>query len=65
MRCLTETPLVPNCKYMTFMRNSLSVIIGHMGKTAIIDIDNTLWQFCDAFYVEMAKLNENFSSSEA
>jgi len=36
-----------------------------MGKTAIIVIDNTLWQFCDAFYVEMSRLNENFSSSEA
>jgi len=29
-------------------------------KTAIIDIDNTLWQFCDAFYVELARINQNF-----
>ena len=31
-----------------------------MKKTAVIDIDNTLWQFCDAFYLELKKLNENF-----
>jgi deoxypyrimidine-specific 5' nucleotidase type C protein (NT5C) len=30
-----------------------------MKKTAVIDIDNTLWQFCDAFYLELKKLNEN------
>jgi len=35
-----------------------------MPKTAIIDIDNTLWQFCDAFYVELAKLNKNFPTPE-
>lgn len=35
-----------------------------MTKTAIIDIDNTLWQFCDAFYVELAKLNRNFPSPD-
>lgn len=28
-----------------------------MKKTAVIDIDNTLWQFCDAFYLELKKLN--------
>ena len=29
-------------------------------KTAIVDIDNTLWQFCDAFYEELKKINKNF-----
>jgi hypothetical protein len=36
-----------------------------MAKRAIIDIDNTLWQFCDAFYVELAKLNKNFPAPDA
>jgi deoxypyrimidine-specific 5' nucleotidase type C protein (NT5C) len=31
-----------------------------MKKTAVIDIDNTLWQFCDAFYAELRKLNPQF-----
>ena len=31
-----------------------------MRKTAIVDIDNTLWHFCDALYVELQKINENF-----
>lgn len=31
-----------------------------MKKTAVIDIDNTLWQFCDAFYVELKKVNKDF-----
>jgi hypothetical protein len=31
-----------------------------MNKTAVIDIDNTLWQFCDAFYVELRKVNKDF-----
>ena len=31
-----------------------------MTQTAIIDIDNTLWQFCDAFYLELAKINKDF-----
>jgi len=31
-----------------------------MKKIAVIDIDNTLWQFCDAFYQELKKLHENF-----
>jgi hypothetical protein len=35
-----------------------------MDKTAIIDIDNTLWQFCDAFYEELRKLNKNFPTPE-
>ncbi len=26
-----------------------------MRKTAIIDIDNTLWQFSDPFYLELKK----------
>lgn len=29
-------------------------------KTAIVDIDNTLWQFCDAFYEELKKVNADF-----
>ncbi|MEJ2696064.1 MAG: hypothetical protein P8013_05400 [Candidatus Sulfobium sp.] len=29
-------------------------------KRAIVDIDNTLWQFCDAFYEELRKINKNF-----
>jgi len=35
-----------------------------MNKTAIIDIDNTLWQFCDVFYEELRKINENFPTPE-
>jgi hypothetical protein len=35
-----------------------------MTKTAIIDIDNTLWQFCDAFFEELRKINENFPKPE-
>jgi hypothetical protein len=35
-----------------------------MTKTAIIDIDNTLWQFCDAFYEELRRINENFPTPE-
>ncbi|HXW68278.1 MAG TPA: hypothetical protein VEJ88_01615 [Dissulfurispiraceae bacterium] len=31
-----------------------------MNKTAIVDIDNTLWQFCDAFHKELKKISENF-----
>ena len=34
-------------------------------KTAIIDIDNTLWQFCDAFYAELRKINSAFPPVEA
>jgi hypothetical protein len=29
-------------------------------KIAIVDIDNTLWQFCDAFYEELIKINPDF-----
>jgi hypothetical protein len=28
-----------------------------MGKTAIVDIDNTLWQFCDPLYDRLKKIN--------
>ena len=35
-----------------------------MNKTAIIDIDNTLWQFCDAFYKELRNINPNFPPPE-
>jgi hypothetical protein len=35
-----------------------------MKKTAVVDIDNTLWQFCDAFYLELKKLNKNFPEIE-
>ena len=35
-----------------------------MEKTAIIDIDNTLWQFCDAFYAELKKVNSEFPRVE-
>ena len=31
-----------------------------MNKTAVIDIDNTLWQFSDAFYMMLKEMNENF-----
>ena len=31
---------------------------------AIIDIDNTLWQFCDAFYGELKKVNSAFPTVE-
>jgi hypothetical protein len=33
-------------------------------KTAIVDIDNTLWQFCDAFYEELRKINRDFPAPE-
>jgi hypothetical protein len=35
-----------------------------MEKTAVIDIDNTLWQFCDAFYLELKKINRDFPSPD-
>ncbi len=31
-----------------------------LDKTAFIDIDNTLWQFCDVFYEELRKINRDF-----
>lgn len=33
-----------------------------MQKRAIIDIDNTLWHFCDALHEELIKIKENFPS---
>jgi hypothetical protein len=35
-----------------------------MSKTAIIDIDNTLWQFCDALYDELMKVNKSFPTPD-
>lgn len=31
-----------------------------MRTTAVVDIDNTLWQFCDAFHAELKKVNRAF-----
>ncbi len=33
-------------------------------RLAVIDIDNTLWQFCDAFYEELRKINTAFPRVE-
>ena len=35
-----------------------------LSKTAIIDIDNTLWQFSDAFYLELKKINKDFPTPD-
>jgi hypothetical protein len=35
-----------------------------LSKTAIIDIDNTLWQFSDAFYLELKKINRDFPTPD-
>jgi hypothetical protein len=35
-----------------------------MHKRAIVDIDNTLWQFCDALYEQLRKINRNFPAPE-
>jgi len=35
-----------------------------LSKTAIIDIDNTLWQFSDAFYLELTKINVDFPTPD-
>jgi len=35
-----------------------------MKKTAVIDIDNTLWQFCDAFLEELRSINREFPPVE-
>jgi hypothetical protein len=35
-----------------------------MDRTAIIDIDNTLWQFCDAFYEELRRINKDFPTPD-
>jgi deoxypyrimidine-specific 5' nucleotidase type C protein (NT5C) len=34
-------------------------------KRAIVDIDNTLWHFCDAFYEELRKINRNFPTPDS
>jgi hypothetical protein len=33
-------------------------------KRAIVDIDNTLWHFCDAFYEELRKINKAFPTPD-
>jgi hypothetical protein len=33
-------------------------------KGAIVDIDNTLWHFCDAFYEELRKIKRNFPTPD-
>ena len=33
-------------------------------KIAVVDIDNTLWQFCDAFSQELRKINPSFPPIE-
>lgn len=35
-----------------------------MDKIAIIDIDNTLWQFSDAFFEELRTMNKDFPTPE-
>lgn len=35
-----------------------------MPKTAIIDIDNTLWHFCDALYEQLRKISKNFPTPD-
>jgi len=35
-----------------------------MKKKAIVDIDNTLWHFCDAFYEQLRKVNEKFPTPD-
>jgi hypothetical protein len=35
-----------------------------LSKIAIIDIDNTLWQFSDAFYLELKKINKDFPTPD-
>jgi len=36
-----------------------------MRKKAIVDIDNTLWHFCDALYEELRKINERFPTADS
>jgi len=36
-----------------------------MRKKAIIDIDNTLWHFCDALYEELRKINKTFPTPDS
>lgn len=35
-----------------------------MQNKAFIDIDNTLWQFCDVFYQELVKINPEFPTKD-
>jgi 5'(3')-deoxyribonucleotidase len=35
-----------------------------LSRTAIIDIDNTLWQFSDDLYIELAKINGDFPTPD-
>jgi hypothetical protein len=35
-----------------------------MRKRAIIDIDNTLWHFCDALYDQLRKINKTFPTPD-
>lgn len=35
-----------------------------MSKIAIIDIDNTLWQFSDPFYLELRRINRDFPTPD-
>jgi hypothetical protein len=35
-----------------------------MDKTAFVDIDNTLWQFCDVLYEDLRKINRDFPAIE-
>ena len=34
-------------------------------KKAIVDIDNTLWHFCDALYEELRKINKRFPTPDS
>jgi hypothetical protein len=45
--------------YYLFMKMGKYVL-----KRAIVDIDNTLWHFCDAFYGQLRKLNKNFPTPD-
>ena len=36
-----------------------------MRKRAIIDIDNTLWHFCDALYAQLRRVNESFPAPDS
>ena len=36
-----------------------------MRKRAIVDIDNTLWHFCDALYEQLRKINKSFPTPDS
>jgi hypothetical protein len=36
-----------------------------MHKRAIVDIDNTLWHFCDALYEQLRKINKSFPTPDS